>query len=476
MKNQIYHKAISLSEFDMHHVLEIAQHIICIVDKHGMVRYINKAGLNTWGYRAEEMVGKNFLDFIMPEDSLRLQKIIMGSTTGPDISFLINTIVKKDRSLAGVEWLNTWDENKEWLMGIGWSVKEGEVSQLRTNNLVQHLEKFYPAFSNILERITDGFYAVDNNFNVTYWNRKSEELLGVKRENILGKKVWDVLPKEVVGLIYKQQHQAMMEQRKQQYETFMRHDNSWYSINTYPSADGLSVLFKNIDQRKKLEQQLHDELKERQKMITIAVLKAEEKVRSHIGLELHDNINQVLTSVKLLTETYMESGEQDRSMLKKSVDHLNYCIQEIRSLSKQLSDPSVDNFCFHDSISDLVELFHLTHHLNIDLHTVGLQPDSVNTDIHIALYRIVQEQLSNILKHAESTAVVITVTVVRKEKITLLIEDNGKGFDLKSRSKGVGLLNMNSRVDVLNGTLRIETAPGKGCRLMVEVPLHEPAG
>ena len=87
----------------------------------------------------------------------------------------------------------------------------------------------------------------------------------------------------------------------------------------------------------------------------------------------------------------------------------------------------------------------------------------------LALYRILQEQLNNITKHAGATKVWITL-FQKENNLVLTVRDNGKGFDLSAKKSGMGINNMTSRAGVLNGTVHIETAPGKGCVLEVQIP------
>src|SRR5688572_24781761 len=86
------------------------------------------------------------------------------------------------------------------------------------------IEKLYKSIPEVLERITDGFYSVDNHFTITYWNRKSEHWLNVERELVLGRNLWEVFPETVGGLIYEKHHEAMQSQTPQEYEVFWEKD------------------------------------------------------------------------------------------------------------------------------------------------------------------------------------------------------------------------------------------------------------
>ena len=97
--------------------------------------------------------------------------------------------------------------------------------------------------------------------------------------------------------------------------------------------------------------------------------------------------------------------------------------------------------------------------------------DAIKADVQLAIYRVVQEQFTNILKHSKASIVDITVEK-RNGDICMLIQDNGVGFDRHITKNGIGLENMKRRVQVFNGNLNIQTVPGKGCRLFIDLPLN----
>ncbi len=212
-----------------------------------------------------------------------------------------------------------------------------------------------------------------------------------------------------------------------------------------------------------------EEERRRHKMITEAVIQAQEKERSIIGLELHDNINQVLTTVKLHNEMIMEGLGDPRVLLTKASGYLQNCINEIRSLSKRLSAPTLGKIRLEDSVKDLVDSINSTSKVRITHEVTGFCEQPLKQELHIGLYRILQEQLNNVLKHAEAQNV--SVELKKEEgKIYLTITDDGKGFSVGKDRQGIGLMNMQTRAESLNGSFVLTTNPGKGCRVEVVLP------
>jgi len=213
------------------------------------------------------------------------------------------------------------------------------------------------------------------------------------------------------------------------------------------------------------------EAKQRHKEITEAVINAQESERALIGLELHDNINQVLTTVKLHNEMVLEGLGDPKVLLPRASRYLQDCINEIRSLSKRLSAPSLGNISLEESVNDLLDTVNVTNKVKITRHISGVNNKVLKQELHLGIYRILQEQLNNVLKHAKASELRVELES-KEDTIRLLIEDNGQGFANNHKAKGIGLVNMRTRAENLNGTFELESAPGEGCRIHVVLPLN----
>jgi signal transduction histidine kinase len=180
-------------------------------------------------------------------------------------------------------------------------------------------------------------------------------------------------------------------------------------------------------------------------------------------------VNQVLTTVKLYQELSL-SGIGDREDLaRRSMELLQESINEIRSLSKRLSAPSLGKIRLHESIAELTDAVAATNKLSVELDITAIENLEVDSTTHLAIYRILQEQLTNVLKHAHAHVVTIRFDVLPKS-ILLEVADDGVGFDTALRNKGNGLTNIRSRAESLQGSARWRSATGKGCTLYVEIP------
>jgi PAS domain S-box-containing protein len=226
------------------------------------------------------------------------------------------------------------------------------------------------------------------------------------------------------------------------------------------------IMLTDISDRKRLEH----ELEIQRKKTTAAVIAAQELERSHVGRELHDNINQVLTTIKLYIEICRDGIGNQKEIMDKSIKLLQGSIDEIRGLSKRLSAPSLGNIKLKDSVKELVDSITATNKIKIILFNDCIDNLEVNQDLHLAIYRILQEHLTNILKHAEANKVMVHLSC-KENEFVVEVTDDGKGFDTESRRTGIGITNMITRAESVQGTIVIDSGPGKGCRLIGRFPV-----
>jgi PAS domain S-box-containing protein len=217
------------------------------------------------------------------------------------------------------------------------------------------------------------------------------------------------------------------------------------------------------------ERKLMQERLTRQKEMNHAVLAAQEHERSEIGMELHDNLNQILGAAKLYIETAKTDEENREMCLEKSSSFIGKVIEEIRRISKTLSTPGMIMGLF-ESIRILSDDLLAVHALKIEFQEAGISEEDLDERLQLTIFRIVQEQLNNILKHAKATYATIILTKQGNE-IVLLISDNGKGCNISEEEKGVGIINIKSRAELYNGSVTVVSKPGEGYALKVVLRL-----
>jgi len=245
------------------------------------------------------------------------------------------------------------------------------------------------------------------------------------------------------------------------------YDRGYILRNKEGNAYRMIGAAQDITEKKRLE----EELLNQQKAITQATISTQEKERTEISKELHDNVNQVLTTTKLYLDLAIANPELKDELIAKSSKNIISAITEIRKLSQSLMIPSLEDLGLLDSIEDLVESINATKKIHAVFIHEKIDETVLNENQKLTLFRITQEALNNIIRHADATRTTIELSN-NKKRVQLIIKDNGKGFDSFSTKKGAGLNNIRNRVYLLSGHLTINTRPGKGCTLVVELPHH----
>lgn len=228
-----------------------------------------------------------------------------------------------------------------------------------------------------------------------------------------------------------------------------------------------SVIAIDVTEKLLLEKELLEQKVQEQQNIAKAVVNAQEKERAGIGEELHDNINQLLAAATLYIRTSIVQPENSEEFLLKSEEYVRTAIDEIRKLSHALIGFSPDKVIgIFDSINAMINDISKVKNMEINFIHTNIPEEDINDELKLVIYRILQEQMSNILKHAEASRVDIELKKY-KDDLILSIEDNGKGFDTSSKREGVGLKNIKNRAELYNGVVEVVSSPGNGCTISI---------
>ena len=215
--------------------------------------------------------------------------------------------------------------------------------------------------------------------------------------------------------------------------------------------------------------------KEEEIRIEKTIIQTQETERHEIGMELHDNVNQVLsTSLLYLGMAKDKQGNNTKAIenIESGRKYIGEAINEIRRLSHMLAPASFNDAFLKEDFESLINAININNQFTVQLHFESFEKNTVSYEVQINLYRILQEQLINIIKYAKATTVAIDVTLINKS-ICLRIADNGKGFDVKTAKNGNGLRNMQRRAKLFAGEVTISSSPGLGCEIIVTLPLND---
>jgi PAS domain S-box-containing protein len=227
----------------------------------------------------------------------------------------------------------------------------------------------------------------------------------------------------------------------------------------------------DISERKKAEEIIKTSLEEKEKMKII--FSTQEEERRRISEALHNNIAQLLYAAQLKLEDLSKYQQADKEIIKDLKDLLEQSISETRTISFQLMPPILEDFGLIPTLKELCDKYS-SKSLSIQC-TISGYSKRMQKNIEIAVYRISQELINNIVKHADANQAGLSFRV-HKNSLTLTAEDNGKGFDADAAlrsEESMGLKNIKNRVKLMNGDFTIKSKAGEGTKIIIEIPWQE---
>ncbi len=237
--------------------------------------------------------------------------------------------------------------------------------------------------------------------------------------------------------------------------------------------------YRNIRQRQKLARQQYDlqqqtirELEKDKQLVAVdSLMKGQEEERSRLAKDLHDGLGGLLSGVKFSISNMKDNlivTPDNMAVFERSLDMIDTSIRELRRVAHNMMPEMLTKFGLDEALKEYCNSINTTKLINIKYQSLGLEA-RLDKSFEIIIYRIIQELLNNIMKHASATEAFVQL-IQDGNRLNIVIEDNGKGFDATNaeNNKGAGLANVRSRVDYLKGRLDIHGNPGKGTLINIE--------
>ncbi|MFZ6025565.1 MAG: PAS domain S-box protein [Bacteroidota bacterium] len=449
--------------------------MIKILDENAVFTFLSPSVEQVLGFSASQIIGNSVFGFVHPEelDDIKKQFQIIKHSDYHEIQYF------RFKNANG-EW--RWLETKLTNLLNDPAVK-GIVSNSRD---VTEKKKAEEAIRASEERYRNLFF--NNPMSIYIWDIETFEILevndtapreyGYSREEFLKLSMLQLRKEEDVPKYreYAKQLAALDPEtvtqgvwkhvRKNGDPIFME----IYSQKiTFKGRNAVIALANNVTEKIKLEKKLEEERSAKQKEITEAVIRVQEKERYEISRELHDNVNQQLTVAMMYIATAEKGTGNAEALLKQSSGFIYNAIEEIRKLSKALVTPLIKDFGLCKAIDGLIEDIQVANILHMDFFYDSFYEEDISYEFKLNVFRIVQEQMNNIIKHAQAKQVVIEL--YRDDLIKLSIIDDGIGFDTEQKRGGIGLNNIQTRTELYTGKIDITSRPGKGCKIKIEFPV-----
>jgi len=234
------------------------------------------------------------------------------------------------------------------------------------------------------------------------------------------------------------------------------------------------LVYRNFKQKQKLHEQRIIQLEaEKQLSATEAVLKGEEQERTRLAKDLHDGLGGMLSGIKFSLNTMKENlimTPENVQAFERSIDMLDSSIHEMRRVAHNLMPETLLKFGLDTALKDFCSYINGSGVLKINYQSFGLENMKLEESVSVSVYRIIQELVSNIVKHANAGSAIVQLTF-SGNMLSIEVEDDGKGFDFSKIEfkNGIGWRNIRSRLEYLNGKFEVKSLPGKGTSVRIEI-------
>ncbi|HEX4876052.1 MAG TPA: PAS domain S-box protein [Chitinophagaceae bacterium] len=459
-------------------ILNSVTDLIVTTDLRIRVTAWNKMIEKMTGITESEALGRNFQDVLRtdysPYTHKQVHKIVLkeGVWRG-EVSF-IGADNEKKFLLHNISLIRDDNGSAIGLLGIGKDITERKKAEAR----VRQSETFY---RNLIANSLDGIVMSDQEGTIIYCAPSLPQISLYNIAELLGRNIFDFVhpdDRKEAEITFREELKGKNDYKQMQLR-LLTGSGKWvwtllraHNLLDNPIFKAVVFYFSNITEQRKLSEKLIEQEVQKQRLLTEATINAQEKERLLIGKELHDNISQQLTTARLYLEVAFDKASGEiKDLVQLSLKNIGGMISEIRSLSQSLVPSTLGDLGLTESIQELCDAIKKSHAFNIDFSHQHFSEEDIPDKMKLMLFRIVQEQFNNIIRHANATIVKIRLQA-DAENLILSISDNGVGFNPATTRKGMGLNNISGRAALYSGKMELESAPGKGCSLLVIIPLN----
>ncbi len=462
-------------------LFEGSRDAIFISDANGRILDVNDAAVLLTGYSKKELIHKLVQDLDSNIDPRAYRKYFNRTLAG-EVFTTETSIKRKD----GRNVLTEFSSKQITLAGLPCIHTTARDITAR-NAAEEALRRSEAKYRELVQNANSMIIRFDTYGRITFFNEYAQEFFGYSEEEILGRKIIDTLLPKI---------DSNGRNLEAELENFFTHPEQFKNIaleNVLRNGERVVVAWTNrpirgaegkIVEFLSVGVDMTERRRARQMIQTLTqeLLKAQETERYKIARDLHDHIAQDLSSLKIGLQTVFNGDQPGKELTREQADHLIEILQrsisEVRNLAYDLRPPGLDQFGLVRTLYTYCEEFAYNNGFKIDFIAAGLDDLHLEDDIQINLYRLIQEALYNIKKHARAKGVTIRL-VASSPNLMLRIIDDGVGFDVarwrdkSHKEKRMGLQSMMERVGLLNGSIDIRSQDDKGTAIFITIPIKE---
>lgn len=452
--------------------------IIFLLSVEGVIEYVSPSINRILGLKTEEVVGMHIDHLIQGNSNISFKEIHGGGEKNLQkmFSFQMKDSVGENKWVEAV--YNKFSEDELGEEKILMHVRDINEQYMAQTMLIENEAKYRNLFSNM----NLGIMEVDRDEKILYINKSFERISGYSEMELLGKNAPDTFLIDMSEKEMNIQERRNREHGKEGlYEIKVRKKNgntATWVISGAPTFDlkgrvrGSIGIHWDVTEIRDLETKILFESVQKEKELMEARLQAEEEQRDVIGRDLHDGVGQMLAYLSLYFNILKEKDLIQPDDIDKAQITIKKTIDEVRRLSRNLAPPAIKDLGFREAVIELVNSYGIIPKPVFSLKIYkGKDPDKFLHEHKIMMFRVIQELSSNTFKYAKAEHVDMKIEHDKKGMI-LSYCDDGIGFQLSTVKKGIGLKSILSRVEFYGGEVKINTNPGAGIEVLINLPFE----
>jgi PAS domain S-box-containing protein len=472
-KSKKAQQALQENEEHLQKILDQSLDVICTANRDGIFINTSAACNRLWGYTREELIGKPFFEFVFEEDREKTIAVTRDIISGKEITNFENCYKHKNGTLVSMHWVARWDEGSQLIYAIARDITKRKLAEQLSIK-----EKFLS--DSVINSLPGVFYLYDQTGKFIRWNKNFETVSGYSGDEISNMHPLDFFIGEEKKLLAERIKDVFEEGESDVEACFITKDGRevpyYFTGLSINYEDKLCLIGAGIDitKRKTVEMELKAS-NEQLRSLSSHLQNIREEERIRIAREIHDELGQQLTGLKMdvywLNKKLEKKDEAIQEKISGIIELIDETVKSVRRISSNLRPSILDDLGLVAALEWHSREVEKRSEIKVHFVTT-LSEQAIAVDVATGIFRIYQEALTNAVRHANAHEINSSLQLIDSQ-LVLKIKDDGKGIDHKAKAttKTLGLIGIKERTFVLGGKYELKSGPGEGTELCISIPI-----
>jgi len=466
-------EALKQSEEHLQKILDQSLDVICTADDKAKFVSVSAASERIWGYQPKELIGRSFFDFVLEDDKVKTTDVMKDLISGAEVTNFENCYNHKNGGVVHMHWAARWDEKSQLIYAIARDISKRKAAE-------QQVKKEKTLADSVINSLPGVFYLYNQAGKFIRWNKNLEVVTGYSGDEISQMHPLDFFEGEERALVQEKIAEVFKhgESNVEAYFVNRQGEKTPYFFTglaiDYEDKPCLMGAGVDITKRKNAEIELKASNEQLRSLAShLQSIREEERIR--IAREIHDELGQQLTGLKMdvywINKKLEKKDEAIQQKINGIIELIDETVKSVRRISSNLRPSILDDLGLIPALEWHSKEVENRSEIKVHFSTQMSEHD-IPVAIATGIFRIYQEALTNAVRHSNAHEINSSLQLNNNDLI-LRVKDDGKGIDqfAKTNTKTLGLIGIKERTIVLGGKYEFKSEPGKGTELCISIPL-----